>query len=110
MQAGTEQGGPPLSGARKPDRPPPIVAVLYDVQKFGDTFSFKTIIANAKGGLPGAKVTVQLNESYSTTVTIGEDGIGFGTIEAPGYSWNIANFYTRPNVQGAAGVAAAYDI
>ncbi len=40
--------GLPVSGTRKPapDRPPPIVAVLYDVQKSGDTFTFKTIIAN----------------------------------------------------------------
>ncbi len=94
----------------KKETPTPIVAVLYDVQKTGDAFSFKTIIANARGSLPGATVTVKLNDSYSATVTIGEDGIGFGTIEAPGYAWNIANFYTRPNVQGAAGVASAYDI
>ncbi len=94
----------------KKDAPPPIVAVLYDVQKTGDAFSFKTIIANASSSLPGATVTVKLNDSYSATVTIGADGIGRGAIEAPGYSWNIANFYTRPNVQGAAGAASAYDI
>ncbi len=94
----------------KPDLPPPIVAVLYDVTKTGDAFSFKTIIANGKGNMAGATVTVQLNEKYKTTVTIGEDGIGEGTIEAPGYAWDTANFSTRPNVPGGVSVGTAYRI
>ncbi len=94
----------------RPDTPPPIVAVLYDVTKTGDTFSFKTIIANARGSMPGATVTVKLNESYSTTVTIGEDGVGFGTIDAPGYAWDTAHISARPNMPGAVAVGVTYDI
>ncbi len=94
----------------KPDLPPPIVGILSDVQKSGDTFSFKVYIANASGNMPGATVTVRLNEKYSTTVTIGEDGVGFGTIEAPGYAWDTIHISTRPNMPGAASVGTAYQI
>ncbi len=103
-------GGTVAVQAPKPDAPAPIVAILTDVQKSGDTFTFKTYIANAKGNMAGATVTVQLNEKYKTTVTIGEDGVGFGTIEAPGYAWDTAHISTRPNVPGGAGVGTAYRI
>ncbi len=111
-QAEPEQAEPEAAPAPapkpKPDLPPPIVAILYDVTKTGNTFSFKTIIANGKGNMAGATVTVQLNEKYRTTVTIGEDGIGEGTIEAPGYAYDTANFSTRPNVPGGVSVGTAY--
>ncbi len=94
----------------KKDTPTPIVAVLYDVQKTGDTFAFKVIVTNAKTNMIGKTVTVQMNESRSTIVTIGEDGVGHGTIEAPGYSWNIVTFSTRPNVPNGANVSSSYDI
>ncbi len=61
--------------------------------------------------MAGATVTVQLNEKYKTTVTIGEDGIGEGTIEAPGYAAaDTAHFSTRPNVPGGVSVGTAYRI
>ncbi len=101
--------GVPAQERPKSDLPPPIVGILYDVTKTGDIFSFKVYIANARGSMPGA-VTVRLNDKYSTAVTIGEDGIGFGTIEAPGYSWNTVNISTHPNLPGAAEVGTPYQI
>ena len=92
------------------DSPAPIVAVLYDVAKSGDAFAFKTIIANGSGRMAGTVVTVRLNDTYSTTVTIGEDGVGYGTIEAPGYAWKTANISTRPHVPGGASVSTTYEI
>ncbi len=102
--------GIPGSGGLKfePESPPPIVGVLYDMQKSGDIFTFKVIIANAGTNMAGATVTVQLNEEYSTTVTIGEDGIGHGTLEARGFTGNIANFHARANVKGGSGVMTTY--
>ncbi len=86
------------------DSPTPIVPVLYDFVKTGDSFSFKVIVANAPTNLAGSTVTVRLNEKYSTTVTIGQDGVGFGVIEAPAFSGSIANFSARVNAPGAVNV------
>ncbi len=79
------------------DYAPPVVPVIYDIQKTGDTFSFKVIAANANGNLPGAQVPVKINEKYSTVVTIGEDGVGFGTIDATGFIGGEAVFSARIN-------------
>ncbi len=83
------------------DTTPPIVPVLYDITKTGDTFSFKVIIANGRGNMAGAAAEVKLNEKYTTSVTIGEDGIGYGTIEAPGFTGGVANFSARVFGKGA---------
>ena len=107
IEAGSE---PKTKTKTKPDLPPPIVGILTDVQKSGDTFSFKVYIANASGNMPGATVIVRLNEKYSTTVTIGEDGVGFGTIQAPGYAWDTIHISTRPNMPGAVSVGTTYQI
>ncbi len=108
IAGGYRGGGVKSYKAREKDSPTPIVAVLYDVEKAGDAFTFKTIIANANGSLPGSTVRVTLNEKHSTTVTVAEDGVGYGTLEAPGFAGEIANFHTRPNVRGAAGVATPF--
>ncbi len=104
------EAAPAPASNPQPDNPPPIVAVLYDVAKTGDTFSFKTYIANGEGSMAGATVTVQLNETYETTVTIGGDGIGHGAIEAPGYAADTARFTARPNVPGGVSATTVYDI
>ncbi len=88
----------------------PIVAILRDVEKQGDVFTFKTFIANGSGDMAGKTVTVSLNEKYFTSVTIGEDGFGEGRIEAPGYAFNTANFGARPNVPGGVSVGTEYAI
>ena len=84
----------------KDNTPAPIVPVLYDFAKIGDTFTFTTVIANANSNMSGATVEVKLNEKYATIVTIGADGFGKGTIEAPGFTGNIANFSARVNGTG----------
>ncbi len=88
----------------------PIVAILRDIEKSGDAFTFKTYIANGKDNMAGKTVTVSLNEKYFTTVTIGGDGFGSGRIEAPGYAFNTANFGARPNVPGGVSVGTPYVI
>ncbi len=92
----------------KKSTPPPVVAVLYDAAKTGDAFTFKIILMNGRNNMAGTTVTVKLNEKYATTVTIGQDGVGHGTIEAPGFSGNIANFSTQPHAPGAGSVTTAY--
>ncbi len=87
----------PLLIPRAKEPSTPIVPVLYDVFKSGDTFTFKTIITNATGPMAGASVTIKLNDKYSTTVTIGQDGVGNGTITAPGFTGTIAAFHGRVN-------------
>ncbi len=94
----------------KPAPPPPAVAILYDVEKSGDAFTFKTIIANANTDTAGVTVTVRLNEKFETAVTIGEDGIGRGILAASGFSGNTANVSARPNMPGAASVTTVYQI
>ncbi len=54
--------------------------------------------------MAGKELIVRLNEKYSTTVTLGEDGIGHGTLETPDFTGNFANFHARPNIQGVFGV------
>ncbi len=83
------------TGSGGDQSPAPIVPVIYDVIKTGDSFTFTAIIANANSSLPGATVEVKLNEKYTTTVTIEADGFGKGTIEAPGFTGTVANFSAR---------------
>ncbi len=52
----------------------------------------------------GANVTITLNEKYKTVVTIGQDGIGQGTLEAPGFTGTIACFNGRVNGLSNTGV------
>ncbi len=112
--SGTEDPAHPAreSGSRdkKKEVTIPAVAVIYDVQKSGDTFTFKTVIANAGGNMAGAAVDVKLNETYSTSVTIDQDGIGRGAIDAPGFTGDTANFSARPNLAGAGSVSTPYVI
>ncbi len=103
-------GSAPAAPKSKSPAPAPVVAILTDIQKSGDTFTFTTYIANASGNMAGATVTVQLNDKYSTTVTIGQDGIGYGTLEAPGFSGDTAIFSARPGVSGGAAVSTPYRI
>ncbi len=84
-------------GLKKEADVAPVIPVLYDVFKSGDTFTFKTIITNAQGPMIGSTVTIRLNEKYSTSVTIGQDGIGHGTLEAPGFIGATAAFNLRVN-------------
>ncbi len=87
------------AGARISSHLPPVVPIIYDVVKTGDDFTFKTIIANGygTGSMAGATATITLNDKYSTVVTIGQDGIGRGTISAPGFSGSMAAFSGRVN-------------
>lgn len=86
------------------EHPAPIVPVLFDIAKTGESFTFKTLIANGEGNMAGSTVSVKLNERYAATVVIGADGIGSGTINAPGFTGNVANFSARVSGPGAAGV------
>ncbi len=86
---------------KEQNRAAPVVPVLYDVTKSGETFTFKTIIANAANNMSGATVSVMLNEKYTASVTIGQDGVGIGTLEAAGFTGDIANFSARVHGQGA---------
>ncbi len=88
----------------------PVVAVLYDAAKTGDAFTFKIILMNGRNNMAGTTVKVSLNEKYTTTVTIGQDGVCLGTIDAPGFAGNIANFSTQPNAPGAGSVTTVYTI
>ncbi len=56
--------------------------------------------------MAGSQVSVRLNEKYATMVTVGEDGVGFGTIEAPGFTGEFANFSAR--VEGAGGGSVTF--
>ncbi len=87
------------AAARKSAHLPPVVPIIYDVVKTGDEFTFKTIIANGygTGSMAGATATITLNDKYSTVVTIGQDGIGRGTISAPGFAGSMAAFSGRVN-------------
>ncbi len=93
-------GGAASSG-KKTTTPTPAVPVIYDVVKTGDSFSFTAVIANANSRMSGAAVEVKLNERYVTTVTIGADGSGRGTIEAPGFGTGEVHFSAR--IIGASG-------
>ncbi len=75
----------------------PIVPVIYDAYKTGDSFNFKVVIANADGPMIGAKTTIKVNDKYSTTVTIGQDGVGHGTLEAPNFSGTFVSFSGQVN-------------
>ncbi len=65
---------------------PAIVPMMYDVVKTGDSFSFKVIVMNGPDNMAGSTVSVKLNDKYSTHVTIGQDGVGHGTIIAPNFT------------------------
>ncbi len=101
VDATDSDSGSGASASRARERgPAPIVPMLYDVFKTGDSFSFKAVIANGPGNMAGATVSVTLNERYSTTVTIGQDGVGLGTISAPGFSGGTAVFTVKVNGAG----------
>jgi hypothetical protein len=99
VATGNNGGSPPKKTGKAPAH---LIAVLYDVEKTGDIFTFKASIANGTGNMAGTVVTVWLNDEYETSVWIGEDGVGYGTLEAPGFTGEIANFTTRVNAPGGA--------
>lgn len=96
--------GPGSAGGGS-DTPAPPVPVVYDIAKSGGSFTFKTIIANAPKSMAGATVTVKLNDKYLTIVTIGENGVGNGTLEAPGFGSGAAVFSARINAMAGVSVS-----
>ncbi len=86
--------------------PAPIIPVLYGITKSGDSFSFELFVAHGNNNMAGSQVSVRLNDKYATMVTVGENGIGRGTIEAPRFTGGVANFSAR--VEGAGGGSVSF--
>lgn len=81
--------------ASKEESPLLPTPVIYDIVKSGDSFTFKAIIANARGSQAGRTMLVSLNGKYSTTVTLDDKGFGNGTLNAKDFGSGTAIFAAR---------------